>query len=172
MSRIRKILVAVDFSAYSPKIVRYARGIAEELKAKLVLVHVISKRDINAFNQAAVYYPQSLSLADYAGRLKHEGAEKIRKLINETSCANITYKVVIRTGIPFLELIDAADQEQVDIVIMGAKGRNDLAGILFGSTAEKMFRHCPVPLLSIRERDQQSGSETLLRPLYVSPILS
>jgi len=71
----------------------------------------------------------------------------------KTSCTNITHRVVIRTGIPFIELITAAEEEQVDIVIMGAKGRSDLAGILFGSTAEKMFRHCPVPLLSIRERD-------------------
>jgi nucleotide-binding universal stress UspA family protein len=172
MSRIRKILVAVDFSAYSPKIVRYARGIAEDLKAKLVFVHVISKRDINAFKQAAGYYPERLSVADYLSKLKHDGVEKTRKMINETSCANITHKVVIRTEIPFMELIDAAEEEQVDIVIMGAKGRNDLAGILFGSTAEKMFRHCPVPLLSIRERNRQSGSEALLRPLYVSPILS
>ena len=87
--------------------------------------------------------------------------------MQKTSCTNITLRVVIRTGIPFIELINAAEEEQVDIVIMGAKGRSDLAGILFGSTAEKMFRRCPVPLLSLRERDHQTRGATIFRPLYL-----
>jgi nucleotide-binding universal stress UspA family protein len=116
------------------------------------------------------YYSKSLSVDDYFGKLKREGTEKMEKLIKETSCTNIPRKVVIRTGIPFIELIDCAEDEQVDIVIMGTKGRSDLAGFLFGSTAEKMFRHCPVPLLSIRERDIQNDGGALLRPLYVSPV--
>jgi nucleotide-binding universal stress UspA family protein len=167
MSRIKKIMVAVDFSVYSVQIVKYARGIAEDLKAKLVFVNVINKRDINAIKQAFVYHSENLSVDDYISNLKRERAEKMQKLMEKTNCTNITHRVVIRTGIPFIELINAAEEEQVDIVIMGAKGRSDLAGILFGSTAEKMFRRCPVPLLSVRERDHQTGGAPLFRPLYL-----
>jgi len=158
-------MVAVDFSVYSVKIVKYARGIAGDLKAKLVFVNVINKRDINAVKQAFVYHSKNLSVDDYISKLKRERAEKMKKLMEKTGCINITHRVVIRMGIPFVELIKAAGEEQVDIVIMGAKGRSDLAGILFGSTAEKMFRRCPVPLLSLRERDHQTRGATIFRPL-------
>ncbi len=46
-----------------------------------------------------------------------------------------------------------SQRKKVDMLAMGTKGRGNVSGILFGSQAEKMFRHCPVPLLSIRERD-------------------
>ena len=160
-------MVAVDFSVYSVKLVKYARGIAEDLKANLVFVNVINKRDIHAIRQAFGYHSKSLSVDDYISKLKHERAEKMQKLIEKTSCTNITHRVIIRTGIPFMELINAAEEAHVDIVIMGAKGRSDLAGILFGSTAEKMFRYCPVPLLSIRLKDHQTGGAPIFRPLYL-----
>ena len=171
MSRIKKMMVAVDFSVYSVKISKYARGIAGDLRAMLVFVHVINKRNIIAIRQAVPYYSKSLSAEDYIEKLKFESNEKMQKLIKETNCTNINHKVVIRTGIPFIEVINSAEEEQVDLVIMGARGRSDLAGILFGSTAEKMFRRCPVPLLSIRGRDNHMSNEALLQPLYAAPII-
>ena len=167
MSRIKKILVAVDFSAYSLNIGRYARRMAEDLNANLVWVNVINRRDVSAVKQALAHHSQNLSVDDCVSMLKRERSEKMQQLMQKTGSINITHRVKLRTGIPHLELITVALEEQADIVIMGARGRSDLAGILFGSTAEKMFRRCPIPLLSLREKDDRNDDMTHLRPLYL-----
>jgi nucleotide-binding universal stress UspA family protein len=167
MSRIKKILVAVDFSAYSLNIGRYAGRMAEDLNANLLWVNVINRRDVSAVKQVLAHTSQNLPVADCLSMLKRERVEKMQTLIRKAGCINITHRVIVRTGIPHQELITAALEEQVDIVIMGAKGRSELAGIIFGSTAEKMFRRCPVPLLSLREKDDQNDDMTHLRPLYL-----
>ena len=74
----------------------------------------------------------------------------MEKILQQTRCENIPHRLIFKVGVSFEALIHLVKEEQVDIVTMGAKGRTNLAGVLFGSTAEKMFCLCPVPFLSIR----------------------
>ena len=74
----------------------------------------------------------------------------MEKLIQEIGCAHLKIKKVFKVGVPFQELISAIENEGADLMVMGRKGRSDLADVLFGSNAEKVFRRCPVPLLSVR----------------------
>ena len=152
MSNIKKIMAAVDFSEYTPRIMEYAGRLAEELSAELIFVNVINKRDVDMIRQAT-YYIDGISVKDYVDGLEKDRSEQMQKLIPQTKCDKLPHQFIIRTGVPFQELIQAAVTEKVDMVVMGTRGRGNIAGILMGSQAEKMFRHCPVPLLSIREKE-------------------
>ena len=152
MSKIKKIMVAVDFSEYSHKIVDYAARLAEDLGAELIFVNVINQRDVDMVNEVAAH-TDKISLKDYINGLIDDRNEQMKNLLSDTDCTQIPNRFMIKKGVPFVELVKAAKEEKVDMVVMGTKGRSNIAGILFGSQAEKMFRHCPVPLISIREKE-------------------
>jgi nucleotide-binding universal stress UspA family protein len=152
MGKIKKIMVAVDFSEYSPQVVDYAGRLAEDIAAELIFVNVINQRDINMVKQVAMY-TDKISVASYVDGLRKDRAQEMQKLLEENNCTRIPNRFIIKTGTPFEALVRTVEEEKVDLVVMGTKGRGNIAGILFGSQAEKMFRHCPVPLLSIREKN-------------------
>jgi len=59
------------------------------------------------------------------------------------------YKVFFKEGEPFVEIIQMAKKESVDLIVMGTHGRTGLDHVLFGSTAEKVVRKSPCAVLTI-----------------------
>ena len=113
---------------------------------------IINQRDVDMVRQVS-YHTEKVSVKSYVDGLKQDRTQEMQKLLAETDCSRIPNRFMIKQGVPFAELVETAKKEKVDMVVMGTKGRGNIAGILFDSQAEKMFRHCPVPLLSIREKD-------------------
>ncbi len=60
------------------------------------------------------------------------------------------YEIFFQEGEPFVEIIHRAKKDSVDLIVMGTHGRTGLDHVLFGSTAEKVVRKSPCPVLTVR----------------------
>ena len=58
---------------------------------------------------------------------------------------------IIKTGKPFVEIVETALEEDIDLIIIATHGHTGIEHVLFGSTAEKVVRKAPCPVLTIRE---------------------
>jgi nucleotide-binding universal stress UspA family protein len=154
MKTIKRIVVGIDFSSYAQRIMEYGAGIAERNMAELIAVNVINKRQIDYIKTVCKDEdPNVFSLTklinDETARRNHKMDDLIRQCVPTT----VSTRPIIMVGVPFEEILDVVDNEHADVVVISSKGRTNFHDYIFGTTSEKIFRHCPVPVLSLNLRE-------------------
>jgi nucleotide-binding universal stress UspA family protein len=153
MGQIKKILVAVAATDRCQGIVDYAATLAAGLDATVLIASIINSRDIDAVRQVADM-GYAVDGDKYVAGIKETRQQEIDAIIRQATFARERIQTIICVGNPVEELLKITMHESVDMVVMGTKGRTDLAHILMGSVAEKMFRRSPVTLVSYRDQAQ------------------
>lgn len=148
---IKKILVPLAFSKYSVGILDHAAELATSLDAELCVVNVIDDRDLNAVNKITSF-GYKVDSDKYLEILKKDRREKIVAMTDHLTLPDDKVSFTFLVGEPTSELLRFIVEADIDLVVMGIKA-NDLRHVFAGSVAERMFRKCPVPIVSYRGDD-------------------
>ena len=151
MKSTNKIMVAVAFNESSEELLTYAARIAESMNAEMIVVNIINVRDVEAIGSiAAMGY--EVDSDHYLSGITEERRQTLDAMLAKLSFPIDKIRAIFKVGHPVDTLLKIAIRENVDLLVMGIKGRSDLEHILVGSLAEKIFRRSPVPILSYRDR--------------------
>ncbi len=141
---LKRVLVPVDFSVPSQQAVAYASRLAARFQAALLLVHVtelpyvdpsVTEIDTRAIEAAA----------------RQSAQEQLARVEAALRAAGLSVTTALLTGSPWHEIADYAGQQAVDLIVAGTHGYTGLKHALLGSTAERIVRHAPCPVLVVRE---------------------
>jgi len=152
MRTIQKIMACVDLSDYSVLTLHYAVALARGFMTDMVILSVVNQRDIDAVKIASQYNPGIINVEQYTKEATEERYRQIYALLKEKFASDMNrMTILVQVGVPFVTILEVAASEKVDVLVLGNKGRGNILGALLGSTAEKVFRHSPVPVLSVRD---------------------
>ena len=150
MNDIKKILVALAFTPYSEGVFNYAVKIAQSFNAQLVIGSIINSRDVAAVGKI-VSMGYDVNGDHYVADIRKERQALLEQFVAASSFNRENIKIIIKVGNPIEELLKLTVKENIDLVVMGTKGRTDLEHVIIGSVASKLFRRSPVPVVSYRD---------------------
>ena len=148
MTQPMKIMAAVDLSDYSATIVRYSVWLSMRLDANLLMVNVINQRDLDMVQRSMTGY-EAFSYPNYLTDQVQDRESKMKEIIEVVYPGMVNCSYLVQAGIPYRELLTAIESEKPGLIVVGTKGRSNLADVVVGSTARKLYRRSPIPLLTI-----------------------
>jgi universal stress protein A len=145
MKAFTKILVATDFSDCSKEACAYALTLARKVDASLQVLHVINEPvDLRGF------YVPHISFEQLEQEIADGAATMLDTFCKENLAEFSNFTTTIVTGVPFEEINRIAQEQNASLIVIGTHGRSGLDHLIFGSTAERVVRSAPCPVLTIR----------------------
>lgn len=148
--KLERILVPVDFSDCSKKALQYAIPFASQARAEMVFLHVLSVHYTAGWEFEADGYDPLIE-----GDLQKNIEKRLAALIQETVPANVSTKIEVRHGSPASEIVKAAKELDVNLIVMSTHGHTGRVHAFIGSVASDVTRLAPCPVLVVRAHEHE-----------------
>ncbi len=155
---IKNILWTTDFSDEAQEALLYAHAFAKTFKAKMVALHVVP--DVTP----ALYDTAAVVKGEIAKRVAFVKAETKKKLEVLKKSKGVNFKILIKEGNAAKKIIEAAEQEKADLIVMGRRGLSAIEKLFIGSVANQVLRNSPVPLLLTKKKTGKPRFKKFLVP--------
>jgi len=135
-----RLLVAIDHSEVTARVLEAARNLASLSQAEVWVLHL---REREVLPRAGVIPTES----------KDKARAEVEAAVEELTKAGINARGEVRDtvfGYAARDIVDDAQEHDVSVIVMGSRGRGDLAGLVLGSTAHKVIHLADRPVLVVR----------------------
>ncbi len=147
MESYKNILLAVDFFEHCEAVANRAKDLAIKYQAQLSIIHVVDSLPITD----AGYGTDIPFNMDLTAELMAGAKERLAKLAKKLAVTE--ERLWLEMGSPKTEIVRVAEENQVDLIVIGSHGRHGLA-LLLGSTANGVLHHASCDVLAVRLQDE------------------
>ncbi|MFN8627096.1 MAG: universal stress protein [Candidatus Binatia bacterium] len=141
--RIKRILVAIDFSATSTDALTAALVLSQRFAAEILLLHVVEPVYIAEPNVA------SADLTTFLDVQERNAVEQLERLRTSLGPQGRHAQVLVHCGVPAQVIVEVARRTAADLIVIGTHGRTGLSHMLIGSVAERVLRLAGCPVLTV-----------------------
>lgn len=143
MNKIKKLLVTTDFSETSHAAFSLARQLAEKFKTEITLLYVME----------LLFPPPIIEPGGLGGiAFDEQQADNASAHIEEIAALlGKDVETAITTGTPHVKIVQFAEDNEIDLIVMATHGRGFFSHALLGSTTERVVRRAPCPVLTVRD---------------------
>ncbi|MCI0660217.1 MAG: universal stress protein [Acidobacteria bacterium] len=149
------LFVPIDFSSGSLQALEYALDLVDP-SGEVYLLHVIDSEFVEQLSA------EGFSDAEMAlERLRVKAEAQLQQIVQDRSASAIHIESMVVVGKPFAEILRIAADLKFSLIAMGIRGRHQggIEEILFGSTAEKVLRAAPIPVMCVPPSRAQSNQD-------------
>ncbi|GAB6908455.1 Universal stress protein [Desulfosarcina cetonica] len=166
LPQIKNILYATDLSENARYAYRYAASLAQQYGAQITILHVIERLSADTFLQIQGYLGedrwqqlQEEKQADFVNTIRGRLSNFCDEISSEMdACTFQVEKILVKEGVAADEILQQAELNDADVIVMGTRGYGPFKDALMGGTARRVVRRSMIPVMVIRLPDTSEAA--------------